>query len=65
MTAPGRADAAGAEVDAPAAAAAVVVTRVAARAVRRRLARVAQPLHERLPAPVVRRVVPYPRRPYA
>jgi hypothetical protein len=63
VASPGGADAAGAEVDAPAAAASVVVARVAAGAVRRRLTRVAQLLHERLPAPVVGRVVAHPCRP--
>lgn len=58
VAAPGRAD-----VDAAAAAAAVVVAGIAAGAVLGRVRRVAQRLHERLPAPVVRRVVTHPRRP--
>ena len=61
MASPGRA-AAGAEVDAPAAAASVVVARVAAGAVRRRLPGVAQLLHKGLPASVVGRVVAHPCR---
>jgi hypothetical protein len=64
VASPGVADVAGAEVDALAAAASVVVASVAAGVVRLRLPRVAQLLHKRLPAPVIRRVIAHPRRPY-
>lgn len=63
MAAPGGAAGRAGEEDAAAAAAAAVVAGVAAGPVGRLIVRVAKLRHRRHAAPVVRRVVPHPRRP--